>query len=69
MPRLASTETQLRTAKARIRQLERALAAAEKNGAEFRSRATRAEQEIAEWKSRFDALLHRDEMKKGATRG
>ena len=57
MPREASTETKLRTARANIKELQRALSEAEKQRTAYRERATKAEQEAAEWKRRFDILL------------
>jgi len=35
------------------------LDAAQQRGMQYRERATKAEQDVAEWKARFDALLHR----------
>jgi hypothetical protein len=63
MAREPSTETKLRTAKADIRRLYIELARANQAASEYRARATKAEQEAAEWKQRFDVLLRRDEKK------
>ena len=57
MPRAASEATQLRAAKADIRRLTVERGRAEQQAAAYRARATKAEQEVAEWKKRFDALL------------
>ena len=65
MPREASAETKLRTAKADIRRLHIELNRANKSANEYRARAAKAEQEAAEWKQRFDILLRRDQQKKG----
>lgn len=65
MARPPSPETQLRTTRALIRGLEKELARARQQVTDYRARATKAEQESAEWKRRFDILLQRDEQKKG----
>lgn len=57
MGKAPSIETQLRTAKSRIKELERSLSEAEKQRLAYRTRATQAEQESAQWKQRFDILL------------
>ncbi len=63
MSRLPSEATQLRNAKTEIRKLEAHVKSlAEALGA-YRARATKAEQEVAEWKTRFDLLLRREETK------
>lgn len=61
MSRMPSEATQLRTAKSEIKRLEGKLAQEGALAREFRVRATKAEQEVAEWKERFDILLRRDQ--------
>jgi hypothetical protein len=68
MAKSPSVETQLRTAKADIRRLHIELNRAAQSVSDYRSRATKAEQEAAEWKQRFDLLLRRDEQKKGGAK-
>lgn len=58
MGRVASPETQLRVARADIRRLSAELQQVSKQMGVYRVRATLAEQEVAEWKKRFDALLN-----------
>ena len=63
MAKAPSPVTELRTTKAL---LKRAIAdcsaiTAERNA--YRFRANKAEQEVAEWKARFDVLLRRDDLK------
>ena len=43
----------------RIQDLERALADTHASGSRLLARATKAETEVTEWKTRFDALLAR----------
>lgn len=64
MARAISEATQLRTAKAELVRARKELAESERLCAGYRSRATKAEQECAEWKARFDILLRREEMKR-----
>ncbi len=59
MSRLPSIETQLRTAKAELKEQRAALKTQAEAAAIWRGRATKAEQEVAEWKTRFDLLLKR----------
>lgn len=59
MGRIASPETQLRKAERENRALHGKLFDMQAQRDTFRSRVTRAEQEVAEWKSRFDRLLER----------
>jgi len=54
-----SAETQLRTAKSELKEQRAALSAQAEATAIWRGRATKAEQEVAEWKARFDLLLKR----------
>lgn len=57
MSKLPSPETQLRTERRENKALREQLHAARSDCAAYRTRATKAEQEGAEWKRRFDALL------------
>lgn len=57
MPQKPSAETQLRTARRLLRDATIELATARKQRDEYRARATKAEQEAAEWRKRFDRLL------------
>ncbi len=59
MGRTASPETQLRSAKAEIKDLEAQLTVMRRSRDEYHSRTTKAEQECKEWKERFDLLLKR----------
>lgn len=57
MGRVASDATLLRQARSELRATEIALCKANARADEFRVRATKAEQEVAAWKTRFDLLL------------
>jgi hypothetical protein len=57
MARQPSVETQLRSARTDLRRLTLELAQANQRTEQWRGRATKAEQEAAEWKGRFDILL------------
>lgn len=57
MSRVPSDATMLRNARREIRDLEKHLAGTVKDRETYRIRATKAEQECAEWKRRFDLLL------------
>lgn len=59
MSRAPSDATMLRSARKEIRDLERQIAGTIKDREAYRVRATKAEQECAEWKRRFDLLLAR----------
>lgn len=59
MARLPSTETQLRNAHRQLREARGQVATLERTAETYRQRATKAEQEVAEWKRRFNALLAR----------
>lgn len=59
MGRAASPETQLRSARSEIKELQHLLDQQGRALTEYRARTTRAEQEVAEWKGRFDLLLKR----------
>ncbi len=64
MSKPPSEATQLRYAKKDLAELKIALGRQQQLTEGYRVRATKAEQEAAEWKARFDALLRRDEAKK-----
>lgn len=57
MSRPPSTETQLKNAQRTVRSLSREVIAMRSERDAYCRRAARAEQAIAEWKKRFDALL------------
>ena len=57
MSKPPSVATQLRTLKERYKELQRVLSETERDRNAYRTRATQAEQSVAEWKQRFDALL------------
>jgi FtsZ-binding cell division protein ZapB len=59
MGRAASDATLLRHAKAEEKRLRLLVAAVQAQRDEYRARATKAEMECEEWKSRFDNLLRR----------
>lgn len=59
MSRKPSPETQLRSARTELKQALADRARALTMCQDFRTRATKAEQECAEWKARFDLLLKR----------
>lgn len=59
MGKAASEATQLRTAKAELRQMEKELSEIKWNFRHYKERATKAEQEADQWRQRFDALLAR----------
>jgi FtsZ-binding cell division protein ZapB len=61
--RKPSVETQLRGAKSQIAILQKEVRALTAQRDQYRVRATKAEQETAEWKARFDILLKREESK------
>lgn len=60
MSRPVSDATALRKAKADFAQLVKDCNTIRIERDTFRARATKAEQESAEWKARFDILLRRD---------
>lgn len=66
MSRAPSEATQIRTLRAELKRAHNETLAARNQCAEYRARATRAEQEAAEWKARFDILLRRDQEKQDA---
>lgn len=55
--RKPSPETELRSVKRELREAKEDLSRCRLSMAEYRARATRAEQSCAEWQQRFDALL------------
>lgn len=55
--RKPSAETELRRYKALYRDAEEKFGQMAKSSAAYRERATKAEQEVKDWKLRFDALL------------
>lgn len=57
MSRAPSEATQLRNAKSALKETQTLLRQAEQQRDAYRARATKAEQELAEWKQRFDLLL------------
>lgn len=59
MGRIASPETQLRQARSILREVQAELSIVRSSRDEHRARATKAEQEVAEWRKRFDLLLAR----------
>jgi hypothetical protein len=67
MAKAPSIETQLKTARAELRKFHINLLREQQQVAHYRARATKAEQEVAEWKQRFDILLRRDQ--EGANNG
>lgn len=56
-----SLETELRNTKRMLREAVTTNVAIRQQRDEYRARATKAEQESAEWRKRFDALLYREE--------
>jgi predicted nucleic acid-binding Zn-ribbon protein len=57
MSKLPSAETQLRTVKSNLNDALKELKQTGIAVEHYRARSTKAEQEVAEWKRRFDALL------------
>lgn len=57
--RAPSAETQLRRVRSDLRAAEKSARENMELAAQYRLRATKAEQELAEWKRRFDLLLAR----------
>lgn len=60
MSRAPSEATQLKTAKRELKETKEALGRMQEMANAYRARASKAEQEVAEWKARFDLLLKRD---------
>lgn len=60
MSKAPSEATQLRQAKARIKHLEKQFVAIKDQSDGYRMRATKAEQEAKDWRTRFDILLRRE---------
>lgn len=61
MSRKPSETTQLKTAKRELKETKEALGRMQELANNYYGRATKAEQEVAEWRARFDTLLRRDE--------
>jgi hypothetical protein len=59
--RMPSTETRLRTLQREHKLLQQNYALVRGESTKYRERATKAEQECAEWKRRFDLLLSREQ--------
>lgn len=59
MSRLPSEKTQLATARRETKKLLLEVSKLKSDMEYYRRRAIKAEQEVAEWKARFDALLAR----------
>ncbi len=57
-------ETQIRNLRREMKEEHRRCVEATKERDIYRSRATKAEQEGAEWKARFDVLLRREDGSK-----
>lgn len=60
MGRIASDATLLRAARADLAREKLACKDASAQRDAYRTRATKAEQEVTEWKTRFDILLRRE---------
>ncbi len=69
MSRQPSDATLLRQAKSELRDMTRQRDALRAETFELRTRTNRAEQELAEWKQRFDLLLKRTPEEEGRTNG
>jgi uncharacterized NAD(P)/FAD-binding protein YdhS len=57
MSKAPSAETQLRSVRRVLRQCQEDLIRTKQTAEGYRARSTKAEQEVAEWKQRFDAML------------
>lgn len=62
MSRGPSETTQLRQARTEVRRLTKQLARAYNDRDIYRARATKTEEDVVEWKKRFDALLLRVQL-------
>lgn len=62
MAREASDATKLRNAVRELNEMRGRVHDEKQLGNEYRDRATKAEQEAAEWKRRFDLLLERAQI-------
>jgi len=60
-----SAETQLKIVRREYKRTIENLQATKKESDEYRARATKAEQEVAEWKRRFDLLLSKTQKDDG----
>lgn len=65
MSRAPSEATQIKNLRRDLNELRGELTRTQAAMSTYRTRATKAEQECAEWKERFDILLRRDESKGG----
>lgn len=63
--RKTSAATMLRAVRRNLAETKGALELCRMRAEEYRARATRAEQEVTEWKERFDALLTRGPQSDG----
>lgn len=61
MARKPSPETELRTLRSQLKHTKAAFEAVVRQRDEYRARATRSEQEAAQWRERFDLLLRREQ--------
>ena len=61
MSKLPSDATQLRSLKSEFNHPNRECASARQYRDMYRARAIKAEQDVAQWKERFDILLRRDD--------
>lgn len=59
MSKMRSAETELRQTRSEIKQLKKDVATARMECSIYRTRATQSEQQVSEWKARFDKLLER----------
>tara|TARA_R110000868_G_C10495398_1_gene730601 strand:+ start:334 stop:528 length:195 start_codon:yes stop_codon:yes gene_type:complete len=64
MGRIASDATLLRSAKAELALVNKRFSEATLQRDSYRTRASKAELEAAEWKARFDILLRREDKTK-----
>lgn len=60
MAKAPSEATQIRNLKAQLKSVQLALESVAKERDQYRVRATKAEQEAAQWRERFDILLRRE---------
>jgi soluble cytochrome b562 len=66
MSKAPSVETQLKSSRRAYREAQKQVGDLQQAVREYRTRATKAEQECADWKRRFDELLFRREPAKDA---
>ena len=60
MGKAPSEATQLRTARRELKEAKKEIVMLVRDRNEYRARATKAEQEATDWRSRFDQLLARE---------